>query len=251
MTENEKDIEMLRSDPKGLILKYQETIRIIVKKFISQGLYNPTEFEDIVQDVNAILLSKIQTMQTHYNGMSLFRTYLSVIVRNICLKESTKQKRKSLVVQEVPEEIEVRATVDETMMIGHEVRKLKAILSLYRERKSKILLCLKLCFRIPLSRDDVFSWCERCEEHDCVMLLRHFGSNFEEMKDNEIYRIVTPIFNKYEAKTNSPDAVRKWIDYKIHEIIDLLNGNSKKRNHTAETLKILIDDYFSPFLTPK
>ena len=57
--------------------------------------------------------------------------------------------------------------------------------------------------------------------------------------------------NKNEKKSNSIDAVRKWTDSKISEIIQLLNGNPKKMNYNEDTLKTLVDDFFSPFLLEK
>ena len=90
MTENDKDIELLRSDPHAVILKYQETVKIIVKKYILSGVFGSSDFEDILQEINMALLAKIPAMQSHYNGLSLFKTYFSVIVRNICMKEHAK-----------------------------------------------------------------------------------------------------------------------------------------------------------------
>jgi hypothetical protein len=81
--------------------------------------------------------------------------------------------------------------------------------------------------------------------------MEHFGSEFEGKDDVEIYRIITPIMNKNEEKSNSVDAVRKWTDSKIHEIIEVLNGEPKRANYTQDTLKILVDDFFSPFLLEK
>jgi endonuclease III len=71
------------------------------------------------------------------------------------------------------------------------------------------------------------------------------------MSDLEIYRTITPIMNKIEEKSNSVDALRKWTDSKVREIIQVLNGNPKKADYSTETLKILVDDFFSPFLLEK
>ena len=68
------------------------------------------------------------------------------------------------------------------------------------------------------------------------------------MNEYEIYEAVTPIMNKYEGKSNSADALRKWTLSKIQEIIRILNGKPPRFNFDKETLQILIEDYFSPFL---
>jgi DNA-directed RNA polymerase specialized sigma24 family protein len=251
MTENEKDIQMLRTDPGGLILKYQETVKIIVKKYILAGMFKPSDFEDIVQEITSALLVKIPAMQSHYNGTSLFKTYFSVIVRNICVKEHAKFKKEITADQEDTGGLTDRGHGEENILFEEEAQRLRNILSLYYRQRPKLLLCLKLHYRIPITHEDIRLWYPQCGSQDCDMLLKHFGVNFDMQNDVEIFRTLTPVMNRNEGKLNSVDAVRKWTDSKIHEIIKLLNGNPQRRNHNEETLKILVDDFFSPFLLEK
>ena len=251
MTENDKDIGLLRSDPHALILKYQETVKIIVKKYILAGVFRASDFEDIVQEVNMALLAKIPAMQLQYNGTSLFKTYFSVIVRNICMKEHAKTNREVKIEQKDITGFIDRAHVEEKIVLEKEIQRFRAILSLYYRQRPKLLLCLKLRYRIPLTPEDINLWNPKCSFSDCEMLLENFGSNFDGKDDVEIYKIITPVMNKNEKKSNSIDAVRKWTDSKISEIIQLLNGNPKKLNYNEDTLKTLVDDFFSPFLLEK
>jgi RNA polymerase sigma factor (sigma-70 family) len=251
MTENDKDIGLLRSDPHTLILKYQETVKIIVKKYILAGVFRASDFEDIVQEVNMALLAKIPAMQLQYNGTSLFKTYFSVIVRNICMKEHAKTNREVKIEQEDITGFIDRAHVEEKIVLEKEIQRFRAILSLYYRQRPKLLLCLKLRYRIPLTPEDINLWNPKCSFSDREMLLENFGSNFDRKDDVEIYKIITPVMNKNEKKSNSIDAVRKWTDSKISEIIQLLNGNPKKMNYNEDTLKTLVDDFFSPFLLEK
>jgi len=251
MTDNERDIILLRSDPHLLILKYQETVRIIVKKYILAGMFKACDFEDIVQEITSTLLVKIPAMQSQYNGMSLFKTYFSVIVRNICVKEHTKYKKEVTIEQENDGSLIDRTRGDEKILIEEEARRFRRILSLYHHQRPKLLLCLKLHYRIPLTKDDIFAWYPGCSTQDLENLLAHFGADYEVVDDIEIFKTVTPVMNRNEKRLNSVDAVRKWTDSKIHEILRLLNGNPQRRSHNEETLKILIDDFFSPFLLEK
>ena len=251
MTENDKDIELLRTDPRALLLKYQEMIKIIVKKFIRDGLFKSPQFDDIVQDVNLALLGKIQAMQAQYNGISLFRTYLSVIVRNICLKEYRTIDRNSVFEQD-----EDLAAVDSMGMedgfaLKNEIQRFKTILKLFERHLPKLLLCMKLHYRIPLSSMDIQSWYPHCSSSDVAVMMMHFSREYDSINDSEMYQIITPIMNRNEGKENSTDAVRKWTDSKIHEIIRLLNARPHKTVHDEETIRILFDDYFSPFLYQK
>ncbi|MGA7161154.1 MAG: sigma-70 family RNA polymerase sigma factor [Bacteroidota bacterium] len=251
MTENDKDIELLRSDPNSLIVKYQETIKIIVKMYIVRGIFKMSDLDDIIQEVNAALLTKIPAMQSQYNGMSLFKTYFSVIVRNICLKEFARIKREISVGQFDFAGNIVSPHVDEKIVFEGEVRRFRTILNLYYNQRPKLLLCLKLYYRIPLTQEDIYLWYPNCNTADQSVLLENFGSSFDGKNDAEIYKTITPIMNKNENKSNSDDAVRKWTDSKIHEIVDVLNGSPKRLNYTQETLRTLVDDFFSPFLLEK
>ncbi len=251
MTDNEKDIEMLRSDPSGLILRYQETVRIIVRKYISSGLFKASEFEDVIQEVNVSLLAKLPAMQTQYNGLSLFRTYLSVIVRNICLKEADRMKRNPEVDIETIGEIPRHDRVEDRIAVEHEIGRFKTIVGLYQKQRPKLLLCLKMRYRIPLSEKNIAEWFPTMNHADAIELLTRFGGTYDHVGDRDIYRALTSIVNRLEGKNNTPDAIRKWTDSKIQEILELLNGPPANSKHTPETLKILIDDFFSPFLLEK
>jgi hypothetical protein len=248
MTENEKDIELLHKNPNALVLKYHETVKIIVKKFILAGIITRADFEDTVQEVLAGVLAKIPTMQKQYNGMSLFRTYFSVIVRNTCMREFAKTKRRIAVEQvEFPDDTE-GVSIDKRILIGEEICRFKSVLTLYYKQRPKLLVCLKLHYRIPLNVEDIHLWYPDCSQSDRAILLENFGSDFEAKGDAEVYKIITLIMNKHENKKNSADAVRKWIDSKVYEIIDIMNGTCKRSNYDDESLKTLVDDFFSPFL---
>jgi RNA polymerase sigma factor (sigma-70 family) len=251
MTENDKDIELLRSEPHSLILKYQETVKIIVKKFIIAGIFTAGEYEDIVQEVNVALLTKIPAMQSQYNGMSLFRTYFSVIVRNICMKEHAKIDTEIILDQEGIIGFIDNTHVEEKIAFEEEIQKFRSILGLYYRQRPKLLLCLKLYYRIPLTSEDINLWYPKCSPLDHNILLENFGSNYDGKNDGQIYAIVTPIMNKNEKKDNSADAMRKWTDSKIREIIEMLNGKSRKLTHNEDSLKTLIDNFFSPYLLEK
>lgn len=251
MTENERDVELLRTDPRSLILKYQETIKIIVKKFIRDGHFKAQEFDDVVQDVNLALLGKIPAMQAQYNGMSLFRTYFSVIVRNICLKRHRIIDKNIVAEEDDNVSIELSVSIDDGFIMKDEAQRFRTVLKLFERHLPKLLLCLKLHYRIPLEEKDILTWYPQSNRKDVDLLMRHFSGEFDSMTDSEIYNIVTPIMNRNERKENTADAVRKWTYSKIHEIVRLLNVKPHETNHNEETVKTLIDDYFSPFLDQK
>ncbi len=251
MTQNERDIELLHKDPHALLIAYQETIKIIVKKYIEGGMFRASDFEDLVQEINAGLIPKIPSIQAHYNGISLFRTYFSVIVRNMCLRIHRTRDREIEIVEEKEGDASGRNEIESTYLIEDLRRRFRQVLSLYGKHTGKLMFCLKIYHRIPLRNQDVHNWLPHLSSNDRGTLLDRFGVGYESMSDSEIYAILGPIMNREENKANSVDALRKWTDSKIEEIIDVLNGEPKRSSHTKETLKILVDDYFSPFLGEK
>jgi hypothetical protein len=66
------------------------------------------------------------------------------------------------------------------------------------------------------------------------------------MTDKEIYGLLTPILNKSDGKESSDDAKRKWVDARIGEIVQLMNGKHGTNPYNKELLKILVERCFSP-----
>jgi len=56
--------------------------------------------------------------------------------------------------------------------------------------------------------------------------------------------VLTEIFNKYENKNNAPDTLRKWVKFKINELIDVLNGSPPASKYDEETFQILFEKCF-------
>lgn len=248
MTENDKDVELLRIDPQQLIVKYQIMVEIIAKKYVATGMFAASELDDVVQSINESLLTKLPAVQRHYNGTALLKTYLSSIIRNICLKLYQANMRAVKTVQ-LDESIHADPEkLTDTHLIDHAVSRFLIIIDLYHFQKPRLLLCLKLYFRLPITSQDIRSLYPQCSSGDLGRLLGQFHGNYERMNEYEIYDAVTPVMNKYEGKSNSPDALRKWTLSKIQEIIRILNGKPPRFNFDKETLQILIEDYFSPFL---
>lgn len=251
MTDNERDIDLLWNKPGQLLVKYQETIKIIVRRYISTGLYRATDFEDVVQVINEELLEKVPVMQAHYNGSSLFRTYFSGIVRNICLRQY-KTKRYQVLTVEATENLYVEEnSFENKQAIQQELKRLCMILDLYDDQRPKVVLLMKIYLRILITEKDIRLCYPRCRKNDVNLLMQHFGPGCARLRDKEIHGILTSIINKYEKKSNSEDAVRKWIESKVSEIIDVLNGNPPHSSHDKVSLRILFEEMVSPFLFEK
>lgn len=242
------DVELLRSKPDQLILKYAGIVRLIVRKYVVFGMFQPSEYDDIVQSVLESLLKKIPAMQRQYNGSALFVTYFSSIVRNICLaiQDATTRSVQTSELREIatsdPEPIHDVRLIEETL------HRFRTILTLYDMKLPKVLLSLKLHFRIPITANDLLTWYPECSKSDRASLLRSFGGYYEEMRDPEVFRLLTPILNKLENKSNQPDSIRRFVGTTIREIIALLNGHPPRHTFDKESLSALVENYFFPDL---
>jgi len=252
--DNTRELELLRNDPGGFLLAYQDIIHIIVRKYIASGMFAPDEHDDVVQTVNETLLRTLPRIKSQYNGSTLVKTYVSAIIRNICLKIREAKRREP---RSVPLSANAEADpeeFDETSMDSGRIdgarRLFRAILLQYdhRDQLSQLLLFLKLRYRLHVTADDILHWYPGCRRSDLKLLLAKFTGKYEDMEEQDIYRILTPIANKAHGKTNSEDAIRKWTRTRIGEILELLNGSPPTSCFDEESLGVLLEDYFSPFL---
>lgn len=246
---NAADIALLRTDPRELLVRYQSTIRIIVKSYVRSGMFRPSDFDDIVQHLNKELLEKLPRIQKQYNGMSLFRTYFSNIVRHACLSLRTKR-------QSEPAFLELDRTIsllesgsaEHRLLIEHDIRVFRAILDQFYTERPKLILCLKLMYRLPLTTPDVLDWWPQCPQTEVNALLRSAGEGGALMTHKDLFALLQPLVNNAEMKHTSADSTRHWVDKQIQIILRLLNGMPPTSAHNRETLGILLEDYCAPFL---
>jgi RNA polymerase sigma factor (sigma-70 family) len=239
---------LLRADPHGLVVRHQNTIHMIVRKYILSGMFGWEEFDDVVQAINEALLGKMPRIQAQYNGSTLVRTYLSSIIRNICLKLHQQRRREPRIDRLDGSLAADSVSVQERYVIEHDILMLSAILQQYDVQLPKLLLCLKLRFRIPLTRDDAVRYSPGCSEEEYSDIMEAFGGEYQSMTDKQIYAVITPFINRTERRIVTHDAVRKWIHARLQEIMELLNGSPPTSSYDEESLKILVEDYFFPFL---
>jgi RNA polymerase sigma factor (sigma-70 family) len=243
---NATDISLLRTDPKGLLLRHQETIRIIVKIYIESGMFSPNDFEDLVQQVNVRLWEKMPVIQANFDGSCLFRTYLSQVIRNACLNLRDKDTRQPQFYRLEGTAIAPHEDAHRRLLIEHDVRVLMAILDQFNTQRPKLLLCLKLYYRIPIGRQDILDWWPQCPQKQIENFLSIFGAFFGDISEGELYERIQPLFAEMERRSAPSDSLRRWVDDKINQIIRLLNGSPPDAAYDRKTLGILLEYAVSP-----
>jgi RNA polymerase sigma factor (sigma-70 family) len=244
--DNEDDLSLLRTNPQLLVVKHQPTIHKIVRYFASRGAFSYHHEDDLVQEITVKLLEKARKMQVDFKGRALVRTYLAAVTRNICLDLMRKQ-RTALRTEPLHEHPgDPQGDPHSITLLDEEKLRFQAILLQYASTRPKVIFCLKLRFRIPLTSSDLRNLCPQCTKSEIHSLLKTFAIPYEGLTDQELYQHVTPFLNRIEGKTTTNDAVRKWCHTKVSEIITLLNGDPPTANHTEETVSILLEEMVHP-----
>lgn len=204
---------------------------------------------DVIQSVNTEFLEKIPSIRGNYNGSALLRTYVSAVIRNICL-QLCEDGTYSVMSVDLPvgEKWNPPAPVIDRYSVAQARKVYRAIMNQFGRDLPKLLICLKLRYHIGLQEKDILRWYPECNPHLVSQMLRRLGPNSPRLTSKEIYAFVTPIFNLAENTRNSSWAVRRWTLRCVEEIIILLNSSIPEASFDDTTLKILIEDYFCPFL---
>lgn len=237
---NEKDIELLHNNQKQLILDLQGLIDIVINQFIGAGKFIYSERHEIKQHINVELLNRITKIQDQYQGKSLLRTYLSVVIRNICneiVRNKTKLNHVSFEDITIVEENNENSN---SLIFEEEIFRLRKIFGLYYKQKNKLILCLKLKFKMIFNIEDFRNFNINITQSEFEKFVDATHPYFE-CSDSKIFEALISIFNKYEHKENTSDSLRKWVADKINDIIEILNGNPPTSKYDKETLQILFE----------
>ncbi len=248
--DNQADLTLFYRDPHGFLLQYQDTLRIIVKVYIQCGMFRARDLEDILQTLNEALLRRLPTIQARFKGSTFLSTYMAAVVRNVCIDLFHAGKRAPNVFPLDEAISHPRPDVTSLYDIEHSRRVFRAILKQfdYKLELPRLLFCLKLRYRIPIERADVLAWYPACSNKELTGRLKTLEGNYDNLTNKEISEIITPLLNRADGRSNTPEAIRRWTKERIDHIIELLNGSPPTASFDEETLEILVEDYFSPFL---
>lgn len=237
---NQNDIYLLKNNPNQLILELQELINVIIFQFIRSGYFNYDEQQDIKQQINLELFNRISNIQKQYQGKSLLRTYITVIIRNICNEISRNRKKTKHIIFEDNLKYEECFENIDPLIMEEEIVRLRKIIELYFRQKYKLILCLKLKFKMLIDLNDFKNINEDITQYEFEKFIG-FINSCSDYRDNEYFMRLTSLINKYEHKDNSSDSLRKWVTDKINEIIDILNGYPPTSKYDKETFQILFE----------
>ncbi len=230
---------MLREDPEKLLLKYQPVIRIIVKSLAYKGYLPKREISDLVQDVNRKLVERMPRIRSQYNYKSRFRTYFSVVVRNLCLEEF----RKLRIVAEPAADLYEQPGTDspaDPVIIRQEFERLRRAIRMFYRDEPALWVTFRVLADLDIQREDIARFGNTLIAGREQELAQRLNQSFKKNKREKL-EIVSEVLSELDAKSRSKEAVRKWFENRLEEILTLMNGKPPRSAYTLDILLILIE----------
>jgi RNA polymerase sigma factor (sigma-70 family) len=237
-----KNIEISYQNIEKIFLDNQDVLSLIVNDYIYKGLFPGNEKQDIIQSIHERLLNNKKRIVKQFKGDSSFRTYLYVVVRNICL-HIARDKKKELAFDNKIHEKHTSFHPMDTLIIEEEIKRFDRCLGIFCRQRAKLEFCLKLKFRIPITNDEFSNLFPLVNNNIYKEIFQHI-EKYHSMTDNMLFDKAIDLLNRSHVKKITANSLIKWTKRKIDDLINLMNGNIKRANYSDETLQILAEKYF-------
>jgi len=224
----------------------EDWIFLATKSFCNKYEISPYERDDLDQFVKLRLIEKKASILLNYRNEARIKTYVYAVILNFCREFMRKNNSKSVFTEKGDHSIEMSniqsndGSVLKDMSIDMEIQRLNRALLIQGSKTPKTVISLKTYFDIPLEWQDIFQY-----TNDNELTIKHFAL-FKEItkpKKSAVMAFLTRLFNECENKTNSEDAIRKWVERTIQSLVELLNAGGS-RAHNKETLGIMMEIKF-------
>jgi len=239
MLKNDLDIRLLREDPAKLLIRYQPVIRLIVKNLAFHGYLAKRDINDLIQDVNRKLVERLPRINDQYNNKSQFRTYFSVVIRNLCMEEFRKIKLVEEPYSEVYEQTGTESATDQ-LIIRQEFERLQRALRMFGREKPALWILLRCFADLPVYPDEFLGF----DSDPGPEIRESFAeqvNNTVQLQKREKMEVLSRVLNQLDKKARTPDALRKWTSSRMDELLALMNGKPPRAAYTIEILCILLE----------
>ncbi len=237
---------LVKNHPDILVLLY----RNLISNYISRKHFDKNEVEDIIQEIiTRILNNKIERIKDTFDFADTqnptFTSYFMVTIRNIYIdiirKEKAGYEKESL--EKYFEQAESAGSdkMINALILEEEFLKLEALFKLYHRLSSKIILILKIKYKINITEKDIRNYFPDCSSEDTDLL----RSDFRQHREKVVFKKIVAVFNKYEGKKNRADSLRKWISGKVDEIRTHMNNTHISLPYNNSNISNLFILYFN------
>lgn len=231
---------------------------IIYKVLIGTGVYLHEDADELYQELILDLLQRKDQLARSFRGLSKVNTYLYTVICRKCLEIKRKKIRdKSRFTDFEPTEIIRKTEIENNpagvsfaeenkIILKDYCRRLTYILDTYGSKKAKLIFSMKSVFRILVLVEELKTYSYNDQENDLIIKWIEKINDLEEIStDQEVYILLTLVFNLLEKKKNSNDAIRKWLEDRLEQIIVLLNRPPARSRFNRETLQYLTENCYS------
>ncbi|OJJ23738.1 hypothetical protein BKI52_05150 [marine bacterium AO1-C] len=242
--------EMLKTNPHELICtpEFQQSILKIVRKFKQKGGFSQDSEADITQEVTTrVLEQRIHYLQKNYDPkFGNLKQYFEKMVYNITIELVNASNRRQKVHQTMDMENAPQiATYSDAKqeLILDELQKVQKFLARFQRQKPKLLLLMKLYSRTIIKPEDILNFKPTATSEEIQEILATFGKNYATYDDSYLYSKINQLINEVEGKTNSSEALRKWLSNRLTDLNVWMNRHSSLK-YDKEALRNLIQLFF-------
>ncbi len=242
MAQNDNEIWLLKNSPAELLALYQDLIRIIVRKYNRLGYVAGRDTDDLIQEVNRKLLERISKIQKQYNGISMLRTYFSVIVRNICLEEM--RKNQNLEEPQSPDYhlLDQAEHPIDVFLIRQEYERFEKVLKFLFKDRVRFIIMFRYMMDLKITGDQVLNLFSYTSKSDLETVIADLNPD-DEMTKKAKFEKLSVILNILEKQNTSAESLRKWFVTRSKECLGLMNGDPPRSAYTLESLQILCEKH--------
>jgi RNA polymerase sigma factor (sigma-70 family) len=231
-----------------LLVQFDSLIRVVSKKFAASNKLHPFTEEDLYQYITLRLMENLPAIRFNYKGNAKVKTYLAAVLRNYAhefIRKNKLQLLPSISLNKfgsIPYEEIQEATIKWDKRA--ELERIKRIMILFGNKQGKIEFVLKGFCRMPLSEVELNPFREKHHDFEWIKELIRKLNSYQKPTDKDIISLLNQLFNHLDGKNNGDEAMRKWIDRTLNEIIELLNSSKDKRFYNKDGLTALLTIYF-------
>ena len=248
MNDNEEDVRLLHQHPDALLVKYQELFKMTVMEFVRSKLVRVDEYDEVLQTIYLEMLDNLPTIRRNYDGRARLRTYVTKLATNTCLKFA-RGRKVHVGLEAVKKNPHVASdSASHAALLSEAADLFHATLDLFGPRLPRILVLLKLYCKLNISMDDVSAAYPGASPRAAANLVKHFGTDYSGLKEKIILEKAAPSLNALEGTRLTAESYRRSINILVREICVLLNGNPPTSSFDYDDIKILVEDFFYPFL---
>jgi len=243
---NETDLQLLMNNPGEYVAGKQNVIDVVVSRYIRYGFIPAAEKDDAIQFINLNLLDGIiQKMQWQYNPEFFLSTYLAAIINNLCKEYVVKLRKEKLTVS-YDDYSSSNVSFDDAsygILLEEELNRLEMILKLYNRKRSRLILSLKLYFRMPILPGELEAYAKENYPERTPFLPETDPAKLSNLTDTALFEVYGQFLDGSDDPRKAGANLKRWVYFKMAEIVDLLNGENHGGGYQAETFQILFEKF--------